>query len=243
MQLYGLENTKEFLLAYHALIPAGGTGTRLGAAQAKQYLPLAGKPMLWHAVAAVARAPVETVFVVLAPEDKEFARHDWSAFAGKLEPLYCGGETRRDSVYNGLVAAMAAVDADDWVLVHDAARPCLPKQDLESLIRETRDDGIGGILALPAADTVKKAGKDEGGALRVAATEDRSQLWLAQTPQMFRCGLLAEALRTAKGAVTDEAAAVEQMGLKPRLVAGSRENIKVTFAEDLGIAEAILGKR
>jgi 2-C-methyl-D-erythritol 4-phosphate cytidylyltransferase len=243
MQLYGLENTKDFDLAYHALIPAGGTGTRLGAGQAKQYVMLAGKPMLWHAVASVALAPIENVFVVLAPEDREFARHDWSAFQGRLEPLYCGGATRRDSVYNGLVAAMAAVDADDWVLVHDAARPCLPKQDLESLIRETRDDGIGGILALPAADTVKKAGKDEGGALRVAATEDRSQLWLAQTPQMFRCGLLAEALRTAKGAVTDEAAAVEQMGLKPRLVAGSRENIKVTFAEDLGIAEAILGKR
>jgi len=243
MQLYGLENTKEFDLAYYALIPAAGTGTRFRGEVPKQYLALAGKPMLWHAVASVCVAPVQSVFVVLAPGDREFARHDWSAFAGKLEPLYCGGGSRRDSVYNGMVAAMAAVDADDWMLVHDAARPCLPKRDLESLIAETREDQIGGVLALPAADTVKKAAKDEAGALRVAGTEDRSQLWLAQTPQMFRCGLLVQALNAAKTAVTDESGAVEQMGLKPRLVAGSRENIKVTFAEDLKIAEAILGKR
>ena len=243
MQLYGLENTKEFDLAFYALIPAAGSGTRLGAAQPKQYLPLAGKPMLWHAIASVCVPPVQNVFVVLAPEDREFAQYDWKAFDGRLEPLYCGGESRRDSVFNGMVAAMAAVDADDWMLVHDAARPCLPKRDLESLIRETRDDQIGGILALPAADTVKKAAKDEAGTLRVAGTEDRGQLWLAQTPQMFRCGLLAQALQASKTAVTDESGAVEQLGLRPRLVAGSRENIKVTFAEDLKIAEAILARR
>jgi 2-C-methyl-D-erythritol 4-phosphate cytidylyltransferase len=243
MQLYGLENTKEFDLAFFALIPAAGTGTRFRGDQPKQYLALAGKPMLWHAVNAVCVAPVENVFVVLAPEDREFARHDWRAFEGRLEPLYCGGATRRDSVYNGMVAVLAAVDADDWMLVHDAARPCLPARDLVALIAETREDSIGGVLALPAADTVKKAGKDEAGVLRVAGTEDRSQLWLAQTPQMFRCGLLMQALKEAKPTVTDEAAAIEQMGLRPRLVTGSRENIKVTFAEDLKIAEAILGKR
>jgi 2-C-methyl-D-erythritol 4-phosphate cytidylyltransferase len=243
VQLYGLENTKEFDLAFYALIPAAGTGTRFRGEVPKQYLALAGKPMLWHAVASVCVAPVQSVFVVLAPDDREFARRDWSAFAGRLEPLYCGGETRRDSVFNGMVAAMAAVDADDWMLVHDAARPCLPKRDFDSLIAETRGDQIGGILALPAADTVKKAAKDEAGALRIAGTEDRSQLWLAQTPQMFRCGLLAHALKDATTAVTDEAGAVEQMGLRPRLVAGSRENIKVTFPEDMKIAEAILENR
>ena len=243
MQLYGVENTKDFELAFYALIPAAGAGTRLRAERPKQYLPLAGKPMLWHAVKAVCRPPVENVFVVLAPEDREFARHDWRAFAGRLEPLYCGGETRRESVYNGMIAAMAAVDADDWVLVHDAARPCLPQQDLASLIAATREDSIGGILALPAADTVKKAAKDEAGALRVAGTEDRSQLWLAQTPQMFRGGLLMQALKVARAGITDEASAVEQLGLRPRLVTGSRENIKVTFAEDLKIAEAILARR
>jgi 2-C-methyl-D-erythritol 4-phosphate cytidylyltransferase len=243
MQLYGVENTKVFELTFHALIPAAGTGTRFRAEQPKQYVMLAGRPMLWHAVKSVCLPPVENVFVVLAPEDREFARHDWRAFDGRMEPLYCGGATRRDSVYNGLVAAMAAVDADDWILVHDAARPCLPPRDLANLIGEVREDNIGGILALPSADTVKRAGKDEAGTQRIAGTEDRTQLWLAQTPQMFRCGLLMEALKKAKSAVTDEAGAVEQMGLRPRLVAGSRENIKVTFAEDLKIAEAILEKR
>jgi 2-C-methyl-D-erythritol 4-phosphate cytidylyltransferase len=183
------------------------------------------------------------VFVVLAPGDKAFAGYDWSAFAGKLEPLYCGGATRRDSVYNGLVAAMAAVNVDDWMLVHDAARPCLPPADLARLWEDCRNDQIGGILALPAADTVKRVSKDEAGAQRIAGTEDRSQLWLAQTPQMFRAGLLAQALRQAKGAVTDESSAVEQLGLKPRLVPGSRENLKVTWPEDLAIAHAILSRR
>lgn len=226
-----------------ALIPAAGSGSRAAVSQPKQYAAIAGRPMLWHAIAAVCRAPVETVFVVLAPGDATFKQCDWSAFAGKLEPLYCGGESRRDSVYNGLVAAMAAVDADDWVLVHDAARPCLPAADLARLYEECRNDEIGGILALPVAETVKRAGKDEAGAQRVAGTEDRAQLWLAQTPQMFRAALLAEALAKAKGSVTDEASAIEQMGLRPRLVAGSRENLKVTYAEDLAIAEAILGRR
>jgi len=230
-------------LTCYALIPAAGSGSRLAAAQPKQYLALAGKPMLWHAVAALCRAPVEMVFVVLAPGDTAFAGYDWSAFAGKIEPLYCGGESRRDSVYNGLVAAMAAVQADDWMLVHDAARPCLPPADLSRLYEECRNDEIGGILALPVADTVKRVNKDETGAQRVAGTEDRNQLWLAQTPQMFRAGLLAQALRQAKGAVTDESSAVEQMGLKPRLVPGSRENLKVTWPEDLAIAHAILSRR
>jgi 2-C-methyl-D-erythritol 4-phosphate cytidylyltransferase len=198
--------------------------------------------MLWHAVNAVCAAPVESVFVVLAPDDKSYGSHDWSRFAGKLEPLYCGGETRRDSVYNGLVAAMAAVDADDWMLVHDAARPCLPNQDLQRLFEETNGDAVGGILALPVADTVKRA-EEESGVRRITATEDRAALWLAQTPQMFRVGLLAQALRSARGPITDEASAIEEMGLHPRIVRGSRDNLKVTYPEDVAIAEAILAAR
>ena len=244
MQLYRPE-LKELPVALYALIPAAGSGTRVAAeatadsARApKQYLPLAGRPMLWHAVRAVCVPPIESVFVVLAPDDAAFAQHDWSAFAGKLEPLYCGGETRRDSVYNGLVVAMGVAEADDWMLVHDAARPCLPRKDLENLIREVQDDAVGGILGLPIADTVKRAARD-----RIESTENRSQLWLAQTPQMFRAGLLMQALLRAKGTPTDEASAVEQLGLKPRLVAGSRENLKVTWPEDLGIAASILKGR
>jgi 2-C-methyl-D-erythritol 4-phosphate cytidylyltransferase len=226
-----------------ALIPAAGSGSRLAGEAPKQYLPLAGHPMLWHSIRAVCVPPVSAVFVVLAPGDKTFASHDWSDFAGRLSPLYCGGESRRDSVFNGLLAAMDAVQADDWVLVHDAARPCLPKADLERLIEEVKADQIGGILAFPVAETVKKVAKDEGGAQRIAGTEDRSQLWLAQTPQMFRAGLLAQALRQAGNSVTDEAGAIEKMGLKPRLVAGSRDNLKVTYPEDIVIAEAILRSR
>jgi 2-C-methyl-D-erythritol 4-phosphate cytidylyltransferase len=199
--------------------------------------------MLWHAVRAVCVPPVQKVFVVLAPGDACFAQEDWSAFAGRLEPLFCGGQSRRESVYNGLVASRDEWSADDWMLVHDAARPCLASQDMEALIAECNTDEIGGILALPVADTVKKAGRDDSGRQRVLSTEDRSQLWLAQTPQMFRAGLLMQALQRARGAVTDEASAVEQMGLKPRLVAGSRENIKVTWPEDLAIAESILRRR
>jgi 2-C-methyl-D-erythritol 4-phosphate cytidylyltransferase len=225
-------------VSLYALIPAAGSGTRLPAGAPKQYLPLAGKPMLWHAVRAVCVPRVESVFVVLAPEDKTFAEHDWSAFGERLQPLYCGGETRRDSVYNGLVAAMNDIQADDWLLVHDAARPCLPAKDLDKLMREIEGDEVGGILALPIADTVKRVSQE-----KIQATEDRSQLWLAQTPQMFRAGLLLQALSRAKGAPTDEAAAVEQLGLKPRVVSGSRENLKVTWPEDVAIAEGILRRR
>ena len=212
------------------------------AATPKQYVPLAGQPLLWHAVRAVCVPQVSAVFVVLAANDEHFARQDWSAFAGKVNPLYCGGDTRRDTVLNGLAAVRSTVDADDWMLVHDAARPCLPPADLRKLLDEGAGDAIGAILALPVAETVKRAGKDEGGVQRIAATEDRAQLWLAQTPQMFRVGLLIEALsRTANA--TDEAAAVEALGLRPRLVLGSRENLKVTFPEDVAIAQAILAER
>jgi 2-C-methyl-D-erythritol 4-phosphate cytidylyltransferase len=236
MQLYRPE-FKELPVSYFAIIPAAGSGERAAAGGPKQYAALCGRPMLWHAVRAVCVPPVQTVFVVLAPGDDTYASHDWSAFGPKLEPLFCGGETRRDSVYNGLVAAMAEVQADDWVLVHDAARPCLPARDLEKLVRETQDDEVGGILAVPIAETVKTALNE-----RIENTADRSTLWLAQTPQMFRAGLLLQALQRAKR-VTDEASAVEQLGLKPRLVAGSRENLKVTWPEDLAIAEGILKRR
>ena len=226
-----------------ALIPAAGSGARFAGGAPKQYATLAGKPMLWHAIRAVCVPPVETVFVVLAADDRSFAERDWSAFDGRLEPLYCGGESRRDSVFNGLVAAMAGMSHDDWVLVHDAARPCLPLKDFNNLISEIQKDQIGGLLAMPVAETVKRAAKDEAGAQRIEGTEDRAQLWLAQTPQMFRAGLLAQALRQASGRVTDEAQAIEGLGLKPRLVAGSRENLKVTWPEDLALAEAILARR
>ena len=230
-------------MSIFALIPAAGSGTRAPGDRPKQYAVLAGQPMLWHAVRALCVPPIEKVFVVLAPEDSHFAALDWTAFGEDLEPLWCGGQSRRESVYNGLVASRDGWNADDWMLVHDAARPCLPAQDLQALIAECSADEIGGILALPVAETVKKAAKDESGRHRILSTQDRAQLWLAQTPQMFRAGLLVQALQRSRGVVTDEASALEQMGLKPRLVAGSRENIKVTWPEDFAMAESILAMR
>jgi 2-C-methyl-D-erythritol 4-phosphate cytidylyltransferase len=199
--------------------------------------------MLWHAIRAVCVPQVLKVFVVLAPDDVHFDNEDWSAFEGRLEPLYCGGRLRHESVYNGLVASRDEWDAEDWIMVHDAARPCLPAESVQALIAEGTGDEIGAILAVPVAETVKKGGKDEGGAQRIVSTEDRAQLWLAQTPQIFRGGLLLQALQRSRRPVTDESSALEQMGLKPRLVAGSRENIKVTWPEDLAMAESILRRR
>ena len=221
---------------YFGLVPAAGTGSRFGAGILKQYSPLAGKTMLHHAVERLLAAPeVEIVFVVLPPADTEFRRHDWSDFGARLAPLYCGGTSRRDSVLNGLVAAASAVDPNDWILVHDAARPCLGKAELRRLIDDAGGDEIGGILAVPVGDTLKRA-DDE---LRILETEPRDGLWQAQTPQMFRHGMLIRALRDAAH-VTDEAAAVEALGYRPRLVEGSTKNLKVTFASDLDIAELIL---
>lgn len=223
---------------YFALIPAAGGGARMGAELPKQYLELAGRPLIAHAIERLCANPrIAQVFVVLAPGDSHFARFDWMRFAGRLEPLYCGGETRAASVFNGLLAARDAIAAADWVLVHDAARPCLHAADLGRLIEELDDDATGGLLAIPVADTLKRASR-EG---LVVRTEARDHLWQAQTPQMFRYRLLLEALRAADPAlITDEASAIENLGLKPRLVMGSARNLKVTYPEDLALAELIL---
>jgi 2-C-methyl-D-erythritol 4-phosphate cytidylyltransferase len=223
---------------YFGLVPAAGSGSRFGIAGPKQYSLLRGKPMLRHSIESLlAVSEVEVVFVVLAPGDGEFRRHDWTVFGERLAPLYCGGATRRESVLNGLVAAASAVDPNDWMLVHDAARPCLGRTELRRLIEEAGGDEVGGILAVPVSDTLKRADDDR----RIAETEPRDGLWQAQTPQMFRHGMLLRALRDAEH-VTDEAGAIEALGHRPRLVEGSTENLKVTFAADLGIAEGILGK-
>ena len=202
----------------------------------KQYSPLAGKPMLYHSIERLLGSPeVEIAFVVLAPGDTEFRRHDWSAFGNRLAPLYCGGASRRDSVLNGIIAAASLVDPNDWMLVHDAARPCLGRPELRRLMDAAGRDEVGGILAIPVADTLKRA-DDEN---RIVATEPRDGLWRAQTPQMFRHGMLLRALREAEH-VTDEASAVEALGHRPKLVEGSTKNLKVTFASDLDIAERLL---
>lgn len=222
----------------YAFIPAAGAGVRMGAAAPKQYLEIAGRPLLHYALRAIARHPgIGQVFVILAPGDVLFTRYDWSEFAAKLEPLYCGGATRAATVFNGLLAAHDTVGASDWVLVHDAVRPCLGRAELDRLFAELAEDATGGLLAVPVADTLKRANRES----RVARTEPRDNLWGAQTPQAFRYRVLLDALRAADPAlVTDEASAVEALGLTPKLVLGDARNIKVTYPEDLVLAEQIL---
>jgi 2-C-methyl-D-erythritol 4-phosphate cytidylyltransferase len=221
---------------FFGLVPAAGSGFRFGSSAAKQYLPLAGKPMLYHAIERLLAAPeVEVAFVVLPPADTEFRQHNWSAFGERVAPLYCGGASRRDSVLNGLIAAGSLVEPNDWVLVHDGARPCLGKAELRRLIDQAGKDEVGGILAIPVADTLKR-GDDEQ---RIVATESREGMWQAQTPQMFRHGMLLRALREAAH-VSDEASAVEALGYKPKLIEGSLKNLKVTFLADLELAERVL---
>jgi len=222
----------------YALIPAAGSGLRVRAAVPKQYLCIGAHPLLHFALRPLVRhRGIEQVFVVLAQGDTHFRQFDWSEFGARLEPLYCGGATRAASVFNGLLAARDMIGASDWVVVHDAARPCLTGEALERLLTEAGRDEAGGLLAVPVADTLKRADRD----LRVVGTEARDHLWLAQTPQMFRYRLLIEALRKADPeVVTDEASAIEGLGFKPRLVMGETRNLKVTFPEDLKIAERLL---
>jgi 2-C-methyl-D-erythritol 4-phosphate cytidylyltransferase len=216
---------------YFALVPAAGSGSRMGSDLPKQYIELAGRPMIWHALTTLCANPnIKTVFVVLAPEDEHFKRYDWSPCSDKLVPLYCGGATRAESVANGLLAA--DLNADDWILVHDAARPCLSRHLLARLINELRDDDVGGILAVPVADTLKRANSNQ----RIDQTEDRNGLWQAQTPQMFPAGLLAQALAQTRS-FTDEASAVEALGLHPKLIESDSSNFKVTFPQDIRLAE------
>ncbi len=227
-----------YVPAYFALIPAAGVGARMGVSIPKQYLNLAGKSILQHSVDAFLQHPqLRHVVVVVS--------HDDAYVAEALQPdprltvLFCGGESRVESVRNGLNAmpAHVRVEARDWILVHDAARPGLSQSLITRLIDAVGSEDVGGLLALPVVDTVKF--QDE---IKLS-TIPRTGLWLAQTPQMFRHNLLVDALRTAQQAtVTDEASAVEMMGLVPRLVEGHWANAKITVPDDLAMVETYLAQ-
>ncbi|HTS55364.1 MAG TPA: 2-C-methyl-D-erythritol 4-phosphate cytidylyltransferase [Burkholderiales bacterium] len=226
------------MAGFFGLVPAAGTGARMGEALPKQYLTIGQRPVLWYALQHLCGHPrLRRTFVVLHPEDQLFLRCDWTRFGNALVPLFCGGASRAESVMHGLDRMRAEVRPDDWVLVHDAARPCLTAELIDRLIAELAQSEAGGLLAIPVADTLKR----NDGERRVLLTEPREQLWQAQTPQMFRFAPLLDALRAADPArTTDEASAMEQLGQRPRLVMGSAANIKVTYPEDLALAELIL---
>src|SRR5260221_3350204 len=223
-----------------ALVLAAGQGTRIGDALPKQYIPIAGKPLMFHSIESIAAVTrVERLFVVLSPLDRDWGAHDWSALPDKVEAAFCGGAHRAQRVSNPLAQIETSVTKADWILVRDAARPCIQTELVEQFLDEINEDEVGGLLAMPLADTLKTA--DEN--LRVASTVPRRNLWRAQTPQMFRYELLRKGLEK-KPTATDEAEAVESIGYQPpRLVQGENTNIKVTFAEDLEIAELILSRQ
>jgi 2-C-methyl-D-erythritol 4-phosphate cytidylyltransferase len=228
---------------FFALIPAAGAGSRMGNELPKQYLSLNNRPMIYQAIHTLYQnSHINSIFVILSPTDTEWLNHDWSEFSEKLIALNCGGITRAESVRNGLIAAKHdnLVNADDWILVHDAARPCLTSAQLNKLITELADDDIGGLLAIPVADTLKRSETHN----RITRTESRENLWQAQTPQMFRYDLLIKALQnTANIAITDDAGAIEALGFHPKLVLSDAYNFKVTYPQDLTLAELILQKR
>lgn len=227
---------------FFALIPAAGSGSRTGKNLPKQYLTLAGRPMIYHAIQTLYRSPrITQVFVILSPDDTIWSQHDWSEFSDKLVVFNCGGTTRADSVLNGLrtIPTKTTINDQDWILVHDAARPCLTSTLLENLIDEIAEDETGGLLAIPVADTLKRSNFNQ----RSIKTESRENLWQAQTPQMFRYHLLVNALgRENTAQITDDASAVEALGLYPKLVLGDTHNFKVTYPPDLILAELILQK-
>ena len=226
---------------FHALVPCAGRGLRAGTAMAKQYVEIAGKPLVAHTLAAlVAVERLTRVLVVVAADDDAFERVVTLPSAARFRVARCGGETRAATVAAGLAElARLGADAGDWVLVHDAARCLVRAEWIDALIDACEHDAVGGLLACPVADTLKRS--DESG--RVESTVPRAQMWQAQTPQMFRLGALAEALARADASITDEAGAVEAMGHAPRLVAAPAENFKVTQAGDFALAAAILRAR
>ncbi len=224
-----------------AIVPAAGRGARFGGDVPKQYLDAAGQPLLAHALQALLAHPtVQGAMVVLAEGDAHWP--GWQALAGKPIVTCIGGNERADSVLSGLAALPENVRPDDFVLVHDAARPNLRFDDLDQLLNRGRNDPVGAILATPVRDTLKRAGDDGG----IDGTEPRERLWRAQTPQLFRRLQLTRALEAARDAgevVTDESMAMELQGHRPLLVEGSEDNLKVTTAADLALFEFILAKR
>ena len=246
----------------YALVPCAGVGERAGPGGPKQYRQVAGLSVVAHTLAALAQVPrIVATLVVLSPEDGEFESHVVAADAprdrpdgARLRVARVGGATRAATVAQGL-AALAGQGAQpgDWVLVHDAARCLVQPADIDRLIDACLGDPVGGLLALPLADTLKRAeamtrgGEDRASdgspSPRVAQTVDRRGLWQAQTPQMFRLGLLREALAAAGDAATDEASAIELLGHAPQLVAGALENFKLTWPADFALAERLLRTR
>lgn len=232
-------------MRYFVVIPAAGSGRRFAASVPKQYAALAGSTVIEHALAPFEADPdCAGIMVAIAADDSA-----WPQIAARRSRVIgtaAGGEHRAQSVRNALRTLAVSARDDDWVMVHDAARPCFTAADLALLKAELSAHPVGGLLAIPLADTLKRALEPGVRAIHVDTTVDRDGLWRAATPQVFRLGVLLRALEAALEAQrtpTDEAQAIEWAGQRPRLVAGRADNIKVTTADDLALAAAILAAR
>jgi len=223
---------------FHIIIPAAGAGNRMATAIPKQYLPLCGKPIVSHCIQTFFSCPrIASINLALSAEDF-FWRSLTLDSNSRLNLHYTGGDTRAQTVLNTLEAMRPNIAEDDWILVHDAARPGLSTSLLNQLLDTLEHDDVGGLLALPLADTLKQSNADQ----RVEKTIPREGLWQAQTPQMFRFNLLQKALASFDGAPTDEAQAVEALGLQPKLVMGSLRNMKITYPQDMALMEVLMQK-
>lgn len=224
------------MVFFHVIIPAAGTGNRMQNALPKQYLPLAGKPIISHVIQVFFNHPrIASIHLALSPEDA-FWRSLSLNPESKLNLHYTGGASRSETVLNTLQSIDVA--DEDWILVHDAARPGLSTALLESLLNALQDHAVGGLLAMPVADTLKMSDVKN----HIEKTVSRQHLWQAQTPQMFRYAMLKKALSEFDGAPTDEAEAVEALGLQPKLVQGELANLKVTYPQDLQMLEALFAQ-
>jgi 2-C-methyl-D-erythritol 4-phosphate cytidylyltransferase len=223
---------------YWAIIPAAGIGSRMQADRPKQYLSMAGKTVLEHTLDCFINNPqITATYIAIANDDLYWPTLGLQGREGLF--MVNGGQERCHSVFNALLHLLPNADENDWVLVHDAARPCLRKDDIDYLIETLAQDPVGGLLAMPVRDTMKRAGIDG----RVDGTVDRVHLWHALTPQMFRVGELFRAIKSAldqNSLITDEASAIELAGKQPCLVEGHADNIKITQPEDLSLAEFFL---
>jgi 2-C-methyl-D-erythritol 4-phosphate cytidylyltransferase len=223
------------------LVAAAGGGARFGSATPKQYALLGGEPVILRTLARLRALEPDAMHVAVAAADRDYERI--VERPADVVILRCGGPTRAHTVASAVEALATDYDEHDWIAVHDAARPCVPVDALARLVEALEGDDVGGLLAMPVADTLKR-GEAFADAPRVEATVPRAGLWHAQTPQMFRLGALRRAFAH-EGAMqcTDESQAVEALGLAPRLVRGSAANIKITYPEDLALASAILASQ
>ncbi len=226
------------MISYSAIVPAAGSGRRFGATIPKQYLPLHGATVIEHSLQLLLNVKrLQHIVVVLHPQDRRW--RELPIFADPRIVVAEGGEERCHSVLNGLQYLATLPGAHEWVLVHDVARPCCPRADIERLLDQLAQHPVGGLLAVPASDTIKRV----DAARQITETVDRAWLWQAQTPQLFRYHLLLDALAHCLGlgmTVTDEAQAVEALGWQAQVIEGSRHNIKITRPEDLALAEFFL---